>query len=281
MLNKIKTEAKIKKKQLPYIYEYFNISCFTPNPQSFMKNVLTKLVNCVIKALNDTNKLPRIILIVPDSDLLRYIDYDDHGIKEVTKGAVEWITTQIVRAVDAKKDFLMRRKPGAVIASEPKIIWVKMIDRVNGRSSLLALRSKYNEAMEDVLSNNKNHYVMDINAEIADTTYLDQFNQLNDYGKTQYWVEIDKQIELFEKRKITLKPSPAPEVIQDPEGRTNNSRTLVQNHPTIANPPVSRDTMKQNYNIFYGHRHFHQTKKIPRRPPFWKYKQDFNRNKRN
>ena len=69
-LGKLKTQASMKQKELPYMYNYFNISCFTSNPKSFERNTLARIVNCLVKALNDTVKLPRLILVVPDEDIL-------------------------------------------------------------------------------------------------------------------------------------------------------------------------------------------------------------------
>ena len=52
------THAKITKCPGPYIYQEFNVRCFTANPLSEVKQVLARILNCLIKALNDSTKLP-------------------------------------------------------------------------------------------------------------------------------------------------------------------------------------------------------------------------------
>ena len=128
---------------------------------------------------------------------------------------IRWITTQMSRAIEAKKEMLCKKKLGAVLGNEPKIIWLNMINRVNRRNYILSLRNKYNLAIEDILANKDQHYLMDITAELADHGYFDQFNKLNEHGKAQFWREVDNLIELFEKKKISLKPMLSSEAVEE------------------------------------------------------------------
>ena len=76
--------------------------CFTTNPQSVNKDVLAKFINVVIKVLNDNNALPRIMAIIPDWDILRYI-YDGKGhTKKVASTVLKWLVGQIDKAIQAK-----------------------------------------------------------------------------------------------------------------------------------------------------------------------------------
>ena len=97
-----------------HMYKYFNVTCFTSNPQSLVKNTLARFVNCLIKSLNDKSKLPRIILVIPDADLMKFIkksaDHDYENMQMFIEGALNWVMNQMTRAVDAKKDNLHRRK---------------------------------------------------------------------------------------------------------------------------------------------------------------------------
>ena len=86
-----------KKGKLPYIFEYYNVSCFTPNPNTILTDVLARMVNCLIKALNDAVKIPCLILVIPDEDIMTFIDYpgDGSGSKFVFGGAITWIVNQM------------------------------------------------------------------------------------------------------------------------------------------------------------------------------------------
>ena len=213
MLPQLKHEVKQARRTIPYLYQFFNVTCYTPNPDTSVRSTLARLVNCVIKALNDAVKLPRLILIIPNSDIVRYVrrlvDPDFEDMTLFLDATLKWVINQMARAVDAVKDHLQRRKPRAVLSYEPKMIWIKMMDKIIlgcNRGKSLAFRKLFNDSLENVLSGCTEHFIMDIDQEMNDASYLDTDNQLNDYGRIQFWTSIDKQIERFEKRLIPLKP---------------------------------------------------------------------------
>ena len=65
----IRAEAKANKKDVPYIYEYYNITCITSSPSSSIKTPLVRMTNALIKGLNDFIKLPKYIVVIPDNDI--------------------------------------------------------------------------------------------------------------------------------------------------------------------------------------------------------------------
>ena len=208
MLLQLKNEAKTARRTIPYMYQFFNITCYTPNPHSLVKNTLARFVNCLIKALNDTDKLPCIILAIPDADLLRFIccstDSDYQNINLFIEGALTWVINQMARAIKAKKDNIRRRRPGVVLPYEPKIIWVNMMDRLNGTSCTLGV---FNDSLKLILTGRPGHFLLNIDQAMNDTTFFDAHNKLNAYGCAEFWNDIDKQVERFEMRQITLKPA--------------------------------------------------------------------------
>ena len=176
-----------------------------------MTDVMTRLVNCLVKALNDNNKLSRIILVISDINLLKHMDPDCicHGIKIISNEVCQRIVSQMARAVDTKKEILTSKVPGSVNHGEPKVIWVKMINRLHdaGSDDFLAMRRKYNDMMEDTLVDFKHHYVLDISDKIDDPAWFLRDGTLNCVGKTKYWLTIDKAVEKFDKQIISLKPT--------------------------------------------------------------------------
>ena len=205
-LQKLKRLAILNKKQLQYLYDYYNVSCFTSNPKSVLTNTLARMVNSSVKALNDSVKIPRLILVIPDDDLLSYVFDNIENMEEYSRQAITWVTNQMKRAIEAKCDELQRKKPGAIISDEPKIIWLEMINRSNGTSDILKCVNTYNRIVNETLAEKQQHFVMDINDKLSDGQYYDQFNRLNSYGEMRFWREVDHQIELFDKEQITLKP---------------------------------------------------------------------------
>ena len=128
------TAASMKDKKSLYSWREFNVDCFTANPLSLVNSTPARLVNAVVKAMNAVTckHLPQVILFVPDWDLVKHINFFKSGAKKLFDQIISWIMTNTCRAIQSKKDALAHRHQGAVIASEPKIIWAKMIERVGG-----------------------------------------------------------------------------------------------------------------------------------------------------
>ena len=206
-LQKLQTEARSARRAEPYVYDYYNISCFTTSPNSAVRNIMSRFVNCLVKALNDAKELPRIILVIPDWDILKAIDHETFGIKLLLDDSLNWIVSKMNKAIESKKDNMRRRKPGSVLPAQPKVIWVQMFNRITMRSQLMAHRSKFNTVLEKHLAIHMNHYIMNINSAMQDTTFFDSKNRINSYGRAQFWLEIDQQIELFDKHKLSLRPA--------------------------------------------------------------------------
>ena len=211
----LRTEARDGHAAMPYIQDYYNVNKFTQNQLSSNKSVPARIVNSVIDALNmHSTKMPRILLIIPDQDLLKNINYFRFGISQVVGNCLNWIVSNIVKVVDARKDTIWRKKPGTLVASEPKVIWVKMPNRPNGQSNLLAVRNKFNNILEDILSERKNHYIIDVNQALAQHSNFTSFNSLNDKGKEIFWLEVDRAIEKFDYNKKVLKPNASKPLMQ-------------------------------------------------------------------
>ena len=206
-LQHLKDKAITDRRDPPYIYQFYNVACYTPNPKSPLRNVLARLVNCFVKALNNAKRLPRLVIIIPESDLTDYLSKNKNfDMKILATKSINWIMNQMNRALQAKEENLKSRCPGSVISTEPKFIWIKKFECISDYSTLLSLRYKYNEALQEQISKRSKHYIMDVNEAMAEKTFFDLTNKLNGRGKVHFWKEVDTQIKLFDQRKITLKP---------------------------------------------------------------------------
>ena len=150
--------------------------------------------------MNDNERLPRFLLIIPDWDLLRFLIQSTisagMGIHQMITDILSWIVTNLARAIQSKKDSLLHRRQGAVIEGEPKIVWVKMLNRHAEYNCILTFRTRFNNILEQLLANRKHHLIMSV--EMEDTNYFAPCNLLNAEGKTKFWRDIDQQIEKYE-----------------------------------------------------------------------------------
>ena len=186
---------------------------------------MTKIVNSLVKALNDAVLLPRIILVIPDDDLLHEIGKLRVGTEAmiIIEKVVSWVMTEMEHAIQSKKEELRKKKPGSITTGEPKVIWIKMIKRYNACNNLMQVRNTYNEIVEKCLLNKTGHYIMDVIDKMTDQSYFlpqTPYSLTND-GKARYWREVDFQLENFDDQKLSLKPQRQLEVAEVPQGGRN------------------------------------------------------------
>ena len=153
----------------------------------------------------------------------------------------------MMRAVETKKDDLKRKKPGSIIPSEPKFLWVKMLNRVNGRSEFLALRWKFNDVLDEICSQREQHYDIDIVDIMADPAYYDANNFIYNDCLKRFWTEIDRMIEKFNMKRISLKPELAKKNFFpkrfDRKWKQAKGETTYKMPPP---PPVYRDQQQRD-----------------------------------
>ena len=203
--NKEKFSSQQKKL---HIYNNYNMKCYSSNSLSKAKEAPVRLVNALIHALNDhdgKNKkgtaseeeipkfapfLPRFIIMIPDWDIIKHIGHYKYGVTIIAEKVVNWIVKNIERSIEIRHEDLTRIKKGATVSTEPKIVWVTMIDRVGCCDKALAIHSKFNRILEDILVDYKNQYIADFSRSMNDSAYFHD-NLLNRNGAMRYWSELD------------------------------------------------------------------------------------------
>ena len=102
-LSTMKSAAVTDRKKPPFIFQFYNVYTFTMNPLSLQHDVLARIVNCLIKGLNDNVKLPSLLIMIPDHDLLNFLWEKTDGDRDISillNRAIGWIATQIDRALE-------------------------------------------------------------------------------------------------------------------------------------------------------------------------------------
>ena len=153
----------------------------------------------------------------------------------MVKEILKLMITAMVRSVEAKKEALYRCKPGALVDAEPKFIWVKMMKRLHGYDKILALHNKFNAQLEQLLSERRHHYIIDMDSRINNSCMFTNINELNGEGRIEFWKEIDDAIRLFDARRLSLKLNP------EPSKADNRYSSASQHHSKLPPIPPSRN----------------------------------------
>ena len=231
------------------MYDQFNVTGYMPNPLSDINSVLACILNVLIMGLNDSKKLPRVLLVAPDQEIPKYIDYFDTGKSHVIRSTLEWLVNNIDRAITCKKEDLKHQKIGTVIANEPRIIWIKMLakstnDTSERKDPVNELVEVFNKILEEILSTCRNNFILDVNEEMKQDASYRMQGCLSGHGKVCFWRAVDKIIEKFDRYEISLRPISAAErenIRKKQAERDERNRQLTN----LAQPP------RQNMGGFF------------------------------
>ena len=115
---------------------------------------------------------------------------------------------KIERGVQACRKNLKKLKPGVVV-DETSIIWVKMFARPRSDDQnlvkVLKLRRKFNETLEDALTECDAMYICNLNS-MTEQNFFTAKGGLTKSGQTQIWAEINHQLQLFDMDRSDFQP---------------------------------------------------------------------------
>ena len=197
------------------------------------------IINQVVKALNEigqNKRMPRFIIVIPDCDILRYIDYLGFGISHLISTCLESIIRKINNHIESRKDNLREKKPGGLRANEPKVIWTKTFTRPNMSSSLFSAVEKFNKILEEILATHKNHLILDVNKKMEHASNFNRASYLNNLGKDNFWLEVNRMIERYDYGKEELKPVANPEYVPTTPEQSRRPLTIHYKPAMIVDP---------------------------------------------
>ena len=84
-----------------YMKENYDTFAFFKN-NHFDTNLLSRLRNVLVMAFNQNDKLPRVILVVLDNDLVRFINHNKHGVALEIITFIEWLADEFAKAVKTR-----------------------------------------------------------------------------------------------------------------------------------------------------------------------------------
>ena len=158
----------------------------------------------------DQPHLPKYIIIMLDKDILEgMITCLEEFLKQILKKSLKWLITQINRMLKAQHEDLKAKKVGSVATDHMQVIWMKMFPRpisANGNLvKILKLRRKFNETLEELLTDEENMHILSI-TNLTESNYFSYSGDLTAKGMKVFWMEVNHQMKRFNYHEIDLTP---------------------------------------------------------------------------
>ena len=177
-----------------------------------MRRCTACIINSFIEALNEHDRLPRYLIIVPDKDLISDINVFEFGASKVVSDVLQWMLKEINMFIRWKRLELLDKKPGAIADDDPMVILVRMLRRHERYTQgsclekIVSMRAKFNDALNEMACT-MNLRILTINS-CNTSDHYDRRGNLSVKGMHSFWYEMDDLLERFNQDKIKLLPNP-------------------------------------------------------------------------
>ena len=189
-----------------YVCAHFDTTGYFGNFVTGSPSMLARYSNVLVQAMycNYGNKvlpLPKIIVVVPDDDLLKLLhsgsdDEVPHGICTGLSKILNYIMTEFERNIAAFKEYLPAK---SLKSTYPQILWIKAPLHDNFTNN--HTRQKFNRALEEITKLHANSSTLMLKR-VWDSRnlnlYLKDCQRFTSEGYTTYWEAVDRTVCYFD-----------------------------------------------------------------------------------
>ena len=190
-----------KSKAVFHCKQMFEISKFcNTRLNSNNRNVVSRILNTFISAINEVGVFPKFIVFVLDDELITAIDYDGYGVSTMFGSLLEWL----IKKVNATIDKLKKKLPAKLIKEDfPQIYWSPALMHKRFGDKNNTLRHKYNLCLDSIIKLYPNMRVIRYKNfwAFSDDTLMHENGQFSATGKSIFWKSIDDSLKFNVEKK--------------------------------------------------------------------------------
>ena len=189
-----------KVQTMMWMKENFEVKAYcTSRHSSSNTNLLSRMINTVIAAINDQVTLPDFILFIPDADICDALNYSGYGISTILGTWLEWLFKEISAAIKQCNKQLPVKS-----VNKTQIYWVAAPVHVNWIDEEYQTRIKFNNCLETVASvyGNRIRIIKLKEHWNANNTNLVANNKYTAAGLANYWMSIDAALKFNYEKKL-------------------------------------------------------------------------------
>ena len=164
-------------------------------------NILSRIRNALVEAINAQVVLQRAVILVLDNDLLNYFNHYKPGVSLLLGKAVEWIANQFHRIITAHKEKLPSKSRKF---KYPTILWSKLPIHKEW-TEINESRTKLNTCIKNTVSLFREMEILEFPEWNSNDSSIVTRSKLNAKGFIQYWQCINRGFEEWDKAQMKLK----------------------------------------------------------------------------
>ena len=179
-----------------YMKDQYDVKAIFNN-HHYDPNMLSRIRNTVVTALNENSTTPKILVFCLENDLMRFIAHENFGLTIETGMLLQWLITEVNRVILSRLDQLPKKakRPG-----QPHVIWMAL--PLHSEFADNESRRKFNKCLEAIIPLYEN---MSVLAPKKGWDAVDKLicskNKISAVGMKIYWKAIDAAVQFWDQRK--------------------------------------------------------------------------------
>ena len=186
-----------------YMHANYQVRVIASSPvTSHVPDAIARLRNSMIKAWKKFNTIPKMIIIIPEDDVLNAVDFNGFGIKQMFENVIEWIVEEHMKIMD----YYRKSAPGKATKNKrfwPFYLWIGASIHTNYQN--FSRRVKFNQSLEDVAKMHpKLAFLKPLQKwSTEDPTFYSRIDKrLSSLGLAALWTAIDNAVSYFDNKII-------------------------------------------------------------------------------
>ena len=204
-----------------YIRAHYDVTGYCQGKtKAINNNVLSRLRNALVMAINKEMLLPKAILVVLENDILNAANHYNLGISLLCGKLLEWLANQFHRIITLHKE----RLPSKCRKFKyPGILWVTEPKHLN-LPNIKEFRDKFNTSLTSICSLYREMMVIDLKWDTTDKSLVSSNGKYTATGMAVFWMKINEAFHNWDKEQMRLSHLSSPTVVQKKFG-TSSSKT--------------------------------------------------------
>ena len=93
----------------PFVHRYYNVKEFDSASKFAQHNILARMVNSLIQAMNENPSiLPKYLVMIPDDQMIAVLRHTGFGVSLMMGKCVYWLIEQTLQIINNRKEALTR-----------------------------------------------------------------------------------------------------------------------------------------------------------------------------
>ena len=196
----------------------FDVKWFAGNTLHNNHSTLARICNQLCEAVEKHQLFPKLVIIIPDTDILQSIKVTGYGISEALRHLVHWMATEFNKIVEIHKDRLTNKSKKK---NYPSFMWIPPPLHANFEDN--TLRNKFAKSIKSSLHIQPHHMMLKLlKVWNYEDTSLAKANRYTLPSYKAFWKSLDSATEFWMKN-LAPRNASAESTLEQQQG-TNEPR---------------------------------------------------------